>query len=60
MKKKWKCTMSKTKGFLYIGHYERAKGDRVFQLRPEDKPKPVFSYDSWQAAKKDGWSHDQE
>jgi hypothetical protein len=60
MKKQWICTMAKTKKKKYHGHYERAKGDRVFQLRPIDCPKPVFSYDSWQAAKKDGWSHDHE
>lgn len=62
MIKKWKSSMTKYKGKLFVGKYEFAKGDRIFQLyedKESSKLKPV-SYNSWQAAKKDGWSHDQE
>jgi len=62
MKKIWTNTEAKYKGKTYEAKYEYAKGDRVFQMyriNPPKKEKPI-SYNSWQAAKKDGWSHNGE
>jgi hypothetical protein len=50
MKKKiW--THKKYKG-EFVGSYVRTKNDRVFQL---SSGKKVFSYESWQAAVRDGF-----
>jgi len=48
--------MKRTKSGIMeaIGSYERSKSDRVFTLKT--KKGRVISYESWQAAKKDGWS----
>ena len=61
--KVWVSSASKFKGKKFVGRYDDFKGDRVFNLwqfdpaRRDQKPE---TYNSWQAAKKDGWSHDQE
>lgn len=59
----WTSTASKFRNKKFIGRYEFAKGDRIFQLyqiEPQRRDQMPVSYNSWQAAKKDGWSHDRE
>lgn len=59
----WTSTASQYKDKKYIGRYDQFKGDRIFNLwqhEPVRKDQKPVSYNSWQAAKKDGWSHDQE
>jgi hypothetical protein len=45
----WKNKKQKSS---FRGSYVRANGDRVFQLSDGKK---IISFESWQAAKKQGW-----
>jgi hypothetical protein len=38
----------------FLSRYVFAEGDRVFQLVPVKSGK-IYSFESWQAAKKAGW-----
>lgn len=61
--KVWTNSSSAYKHKKFVGKYDVVKGDRIFQLyqfEPNHSVMKPVSYNSWQAAKKDGWGHDQE
>ena len=51
-KKLWRNPKYKTD---FVGTYTSANGDRVLQLLPISGRGSARTYDSWQAAKRDGW-----
>lgn len=59
--KVWTNTSSMYRNKKFVGRYDVVKSDRVFQLyqfEPNHSVMKPVSYNSWQAAKKDGWEND--
>ena len=59
----WTSKASRYRNRKFVGRYDTVKGDRIFQLyqfEPKHNGIMPVSYNSWQAAKKDGFSHDKE
>jgi len=55
MKSIWRNNIKKQYyGLVFTGHYRFVDGDREFVLKRIANKKQV-SYESWQAAKYDGW-----